>query len=240
MRRQHAMNHRQSSHQRDADFYERHSRAARDREHQWNQEDEAHLKEHRDPDNESDHHDRPVHPPLAKQVDERRRNARGRARLRHHPAEHRPKTHDDCDEPECPAYTILKRFHRRARLHARGDSHRERDGNQRYEWMKLESRDEDDERDDRQQREKKQAGFERHADARFTRSATIASGVSLISNTHALSSASGSSSVASWLSSRVAGMKCPLRLASRSTNISFDPRRRMKRTSSASARRISR
>jgi hypothetical protein len=69
------MNHGESGHKRDADLNQRHSRSARDREHQWNQEDKADLKEHRDPDDEGDHHDRPVHATLAKEINERRRNA---------------------------------------------------------------------------------------------------------------------------------------------------------------------
>jgi len=66
--------------------------------------------------------------------------------------------------------------------------------------MKLEACDQHDQHCDRAERQEQQLGVRTHA-AWPTRSATMMSGVSRISHTHACSSGDGSSRIASWLSS---------------------------------------
>jgi len=147
-----------------------------------------------------------VHAALAEQVDERRRDACGGARLRHHLSEHRAESDDDGDETESVSDAVLERFDGGAGRHPSRHPEAKRDGYQRDEGMQLEACDEHDERDHRDEREDEEASVRAHADARTMRAATISSGDSLMSHTHACSSGDGSSRVATWLSRRDGGM----------------------------------
>jgi|SRR5688572_14416804 hypothetical protein len=102
---------RKPGHEGNADLHQGHAGATRDREYQRNQEDESDLEEHRNADDERDEHDGPMHAPLAEPRDERGRDARRSAGLRHHLAEHRPEPDDDGDESENAADAILKGLH---------------------------------------------------------------------------------------------------------------------------------
>src|SRR5258705_3999321 len=234
------MHHRQPGHQRDTDLDERHPRAPGDSEHQRDEQNEPHLEEDRDSNDEGDEHDRPMHAPFSEEVDQRYGDARGSARLRHHLAQHRPEADDDCDEAMYVADAVLKRLDRSEWSHAGHDAHRQRNRNECDEGMKLEAGDEHNERAHRKQCVEKKAGGSSHADPRATRAVIRSCGDCPMSHTHASSSGSGSSSVVNWLSNRDGGMKCPFRAARRWATSSRRPLRNTKRSSGASARRMSR
>ena len=164
------------------------------------------MKEHGNADEERDDHDCPVHASLSEQCDERGRDARGTAGLRHHLAQHRAEGDHDCDESQNATDAVLERFDHGGERHPRRCAQAKGYDDQRNEGMEFEDRDQDDQRKHRQEGVEQQERVWAHA-ARFTKSATIASGVSRISHTHVCSSGAGSSSVAAWLSSRAGGMK---------------------------------
>src|SRR6266576_53677 len=232
MRRHHAVHDREPRDQRNAHLHQGDAGAARNREDQWNEEHEPDLEEDRDAHDEGDEHDGPVHAPLAKQANERGGDARRSTRLRHHLAQHRAEGYDDRDEPKDAAHAVLKCLDRAAERHAGHNTQRQRDRDQHDEGMKLESCDQDDQQHYRRERVQQQQCVMTHA-ARLSSSATMASGEWLMSHTQAPSSADGSSSVASWLSSSAAGMKCPRRAARRSSSNDRAPVRKTKRTSAA-------
>src|SRR5881409_3522670 len=126
--------------------------------------------------------------------------------------------------PPDTADAVLERFDDAGQRHPRHRAQAKGYRDQHNEGMEFEARDQNDQRNDRQEGVEQQERVLAHA-ARFTRSATIASGVSRISHTHACSSGAGSSSVVSWLSSSAGGMKWPRRLARRSARIARVPLR---------------
>ena len=218
------MHDRQPRNEGNTDLHEREPRPPRDREHQRDKQDESHLEEHRNADDEGDDHDRPVHSGFTESRDECGGDAGRRTRLGHHLAQHRAERDDDRDESEDRADAILECLHDSPERHAGDDSQGEGDRDQGDEGVQLEPRDQDDQRHDRRGCQEQQLRVCAHT-ARLTRSATITSGDSRISQTHARSSGAGSSSVVSWLSSSDAGMKCPRRLARRSASSSRLPAR---------------
>ena len=147
-----------------------------------------------------------MHSGVAEERDERGRDARRTAGLRHHLAQHRAEGNHDRNESQDAADAVLERFHDAGQRHPCHRAQGKGDRDQHDEGMEFEARDQDDQRKHRQEGVEQQERVWAHA-ARFTKSATIASGVSRISHTHVCSSGAGSSSVAAWLSSRAGGMK---------------------------------
>src|SRR3954462_8988691 len=170
------MHNRKASDEGNANLDQRHPGAPRDGKYQRDQKDESHLEEHGNADDESDEHYRPVYATLAEHLDERCRNPRCGAGLRHDFAEHGAERHDDGDEAEYVADAILKGFDRRQAGHSRGDTHRQRDNDKGDEGMQPCARDKKDERDYGEQGEEQELRVVRHSDARATMSFTISSG----------------------------------------------------------------
>ena len=122
------MHDRESGHERDSDLDQRHPGAARDSEHERNEQYETNLEKDWDADDERDDHYCPVHAPFAEKVDQGGGDARRSAGFCHHFAKHGAESDDDGDKTEDVSDAVAKRFDRGERRHPRGHAHCQRDG----------------------------------------------------------------------------------------------------------------